>query len=557
MENQRFVIGLDYGSDSARAVVVDVRTGEIVATSVKYYPRWSKGLYCDPAANRYRQHPLDYIEVLEASVRDALAQAPAGTAERVIGIAFDTTGSTPAFTDAAGVPLALTPEFAENPNAMFILWKDHTAVGEATEINEKSHSWATDYTAFEGGIYSSEWFWAKALHVLREDIRVRECAYSIVEHCDWMAALLTGVRRSDDIVRSRCAAGHKAMWHERWGGLPSEEFLASLDPLLAGFRNRLFEKTETAEKPVGKLCPEWAARLGLSTDVVVAGSAFDCHMGAVGAGVKPHTFVRVIGTSTCDIMVADPKEIGDNLIRGICGQVDGSVLPGLIGLEAGQSAFGDIYAWFKRVLEFPLHEIVTKSELLDDETKARLIAESCDRIIPALTAAAEKIPAGASCMLATDLMNGRRTPDADQRLTGTIAGITLGTSAPMIYRALVEATAFGSRAIVERFRAEHVCIDEVIGIGGIALKSPFVMQMLSDVLNMPIKVCNTDQACALGAAMFAATAAGAYASVEEAQAAMNSGFAKEYRPRPEQVAVYDELYKKYLTLVAFSEQQVH
>ena len=554
MERQ-FVIGLDYGSDSARAVVVDVRTGETVATSVKYYPRWSKGLYCDPAANRYRQHPLDYIEVLEASVREALAQAPAGAAQRVIGIAFDTTGSTPAFTDAAGKPLALTPGFEENPNAMFVLWKDHTAIREAAEINAKSHGHATDYTAYEGGIYSSEWFWAKALHVLREDEAVREHACSIVEHCDWMTALLTGVNNSVDIVRSRCAAGHKAMWHERWGGLPPEEFLASIDPLLAGFRARLFEETATAEKPVGKLCPEWAERLGLSTEVVVAGGAFDCHMGAVGAGIKEHTFVRVIGTSTCDIMVIDPKELGDNLIRGICGQVDGSVLPGLVGLEAGQSGFGDIYAWFKRVLEFPLREIIGKSELLDTETKERLIAEACDRIIPALTAEAEKIPAGASCLLATDLMNGRRTPDANQLLTGSITGITLGTTAPMIYRALVEATAFGSRAIVERFRQEQVRIDEVIGIGGIALKSPFVMQMLSDVLNMPIKVCKTDQACALGAAMFAATAAGAYATVEEAQAAMNSGFAKEYHPNPGQVAVYDAIYKRYLTLVGYTEQQ--
>ena len=257
MEKQ-FVIGLDYGSDSARAVIVNVRTGEIVATSVQYYPRWRKGLYCDPATNRYRQHPSDYIEVLEASVKEALAQAPAGTAEQVIGIAFDTTGSTPAFTDAAGVPLALTPGFEENPNAMFILWKDHTAVREAAEINERSHSFATDYTAYEGGIYSSEWFWAKALHVLREDVQVRARAFSIIEHCDWMAALLTGVNSSADIIRSRCAAGHKAMWHERWDGLPSEEFLTSLDPLLAGFRARLFENTATAEKPVGKLCPEWA-----------------------------------------------------------------------------------------------------------------------------------------------------------------------------------------------------------------------------------------------------------------------------------------------------------
>lgn len=552
--NTKFVIGLDYGSDSARAVVVDVKSGIIVSTAVKYYPRWSKGLYCDPAANRYRQHPLDYIEVLEGTVKEALAQAPAGTAEHVIGIAFDTTGSTPVFTDATGTPLALTPGFEENPNAMFVLWKDHTSVKEAAEINAKSHANDTDYTSYEGGIYSSEWFWAKAMHVLREDKEVREKAYSIVEHCDWMPALLTGVRSSKEIVRGRCSAGHKAMWHERWGGLPSEEFLSKLDPVLAGFRERLFDKTETAERPVGKLCPEWAARLGLSTDVVIAGGAFDCHMGAVGSGIKPYTFVRVIGTSTCDIMIADREQIGNSLIRGICGQVDGSVMPGMIGLEAGQSAFGDIYAWFKRVLEFPIKQIIGTSSLIDEATKEKLVAEACDKIIPALTIEAEKIPAGESALIATDWMNGRRTPDANQLLQGAISGITLGTTAPMLFRALVEATAFGSRAIVERFRSEGVRIDEVIGIGGIALKSPFVMQTLSNVLDMPIKVCNTDQACALGAAMFAATAAGAYPSIEQAQEAMSSGFAKEYFPEKKLVAVYDQLYARYLALGGYCEQ---
>ncbi len=554
MADTKYVIGLDYGSDSARAVVVDVADGRTLATAVKYYPRWKKGMYCVPAANQWRQHPLDYIEVLEGSVKEALAACPAGTAENVIGIAFDTTGSTPVFTDENGTPLALKPEFAENPNAMFVLWKDHTAVKEAAEINEKCHANDIDYTSYEGGIYSSEWFWAKALHVLREDAAVREAAYSIVEHCDWMPALLIGAGSLDEVPRSRCAAGHKAMWHAKWGGLPSEEFLCSIDPVLAGFRDRLYSETTTAEKPVGKLCPEWAERLGLSTDVVVAGSEFDCHMGAIGAGAKNNTFVRVIGTSTCDIMTVSPEELGDKLVRGICGQVDGSVMPGMIGLEAGQSAFGDIYAWFRRVLEFPLKNILGATELLDEETKAKVIDEACDKIIPALTVEAMKIPAGESSVVATDWMNGRRTPDANQLLQGAISGINLGTTAPMIFRALVEATAFGSRAIVERFKSEGMRINDVIGIGGIALKSPFVMQTLSNVLNMPIKVCNTDQACALGAAMFAATAAGAYATVADAQDAMNSGFAKEYFPEPDQVKIYDEVYQRYLKLGAYCEE---
>jgi L-ribulokinase len=552
----KFVIGLDYGSDSARALIVNATTGEELATAVKYYPRWKAGKYCNPGINQYRQHPLDYLEVLEASVKEALEKSPAGTAENIVGIAFDTTGSTPAFTDENGTPLALLPEFAENPNAMFVLWKDHTAIKEAAEINKHCKESAIDYSAYEGGIYSSEWFWAKALHVLREDKAVAAKAYSIVEYCEWLPAVLTGVTKSSDIVRSRCACGHKAMWHEKWGGLPSEDFLGSLDPLLKGFRARLFDKTETADKSVGRLSNEWAKRLGLSTDVVVAGGAFDCHMGAVGAGVTPHTFVRVIGTSTCDVMVADYNEIGANLIKGICGQVDGSVIPGMIGLEAGQSGFGDIYAWFKRILEFPLKQIIGNSSLLDENTKQKLIDEATDRIIPALTKEAEKLPITDDCVVATDWMNGRRTPDANQLLKGTITGITLGTSAPQIFRALVEATAFGSKAIVDRFINEGIRIDNVIGIGGIALKSPFVMQTLSDVLNMPIKVCKTDQACALGAAMFAATAAGIYGKVEDAQKAMSSGFAKEYYPIDDNAKAYKAIYDKYQLVGKFTEKEL-
>ena len=553
---EKIVIGFEYGSDSARAIVVNALNGDILASSVKLYPRWKMGLYCNPKINQYRQHPMDYLEVLEDSVREALGKCPPGTAEKVQGIAFNTTGSTPVFTDETGTPLALLPEFFENPNAMFILWKDHTAVKEAAEINKLCKEWDVDYVAYEGGVYSSEWFWAKALHVLRKDEEVRKAAYSIVEHCEWLPAILTGVTSSKDIVRSRCAGGHKAMWHPKWGGLPSEEFLTTLDPLLAGFRDRLFTETETADKPVGKLCPEWAARLGLSTDVVIAGGAYDCHMGAVGAGVTPHTLVHVIGTSTCDVMVSPHKEVGHRLIKGICGQVDGSVIPGMVGFEAGQSAFGDIYAWFKRVLEFPLKQIIGKTELIDFNTRAALIDEACEQIIPALTAEAEKIPLSESTVIATDWMNGRRTPNANQLLKGTITGITLGTSTPQIFRALVEGTAFGTKAIVDHFINEGVRIDNVIGIGSIALKSPFVMQTLSDVLNMPIKVCKTDQASALGAAMFAATAAGIYNKVEDAIDAMNSGFSKEYLPNAENTRIYADIYEKYIKVGQFTEKKL-
>ena len=546
---EKYVIGLDYGTDSARALVVNAETGEILGTSVKHYPRWMKGLYCDPKINQWRQHPKDYLEVLEFIVTDALSQCAPDVAKNVVGIAFDTTGSTPAFTDESGIPLAMLPEFAENPDAMFVLWKDHTAVQEAAEINAKCKASPIDYSMYVGGVYSAEWLWSKAMHILRQSPEVAAKAYSIVEYCEWLPAVLTGVKHVKDIVRSRCAQGHKAMWNEKWGGLPPEEFLAGLDPRLAGFRARLFEETSTADQPVGHLTQEWADRLGLSTDVVVAGGAFDCHMGAVGAGVTPNTLVRVIGTSTCDIMVASYEEIGDKCIRGICGQVDGSVIPGMIGLEAGQSSFGDVYAMFRRILEWPLRNL---AGLTDEE-----LEKACDKILPALEKEAEKIPLEESTMIATDWINGRRTPDANQLLQGTIAGFTLATTAPMIYRALVESTAFGTKAIVDRFTEEGIRIETVIGIGGIALKSPFVMQTMSDVIGRPIKVCNTDQACALGAAMFAATAAGVYRRVEDAIAVMNSGFSKEYVPDPKRTQAYAELYKNYQSLGRFTEENLY
>ncbi|MCC8020016.1 MAG: ribulokinase [Rikenellaceae bacterium] len=539
---RKYVIGIDYGTDSARAVLVDATDGQEIATSVMNYPRWAQGLYCDAHNNRYRQHPLDYVETLEHIVREVVAKAGPEVAGQVAGISFDTTGCTPVFTDAEGTPLALTPGFEENPNAMFVLWKDHTAVEEAAEINRKARAWHTDYTKYEGGIYSSEWVWAKAMHILREDDDVRRTAVSWVEHCDWMAALITGTTALDRLVRSRCAAGHKAMWHPDWGGIPPEEFLAELDPALPPFRARLSAETYTADRAVGTLTPEWAARLGLDTGVVVGVSAFDCHMGAIAGEITPGVLVRAIGTSTCDIMIAPPEEIGDRVIAGICGQVDGSVIPGYIGLEAGQSGFGDIYAWFRNVVAWPLRKLVPDRNDLTSQ------------IIPLLSEEAAAIPVGVSPVLATDWMNGRRTPDANQNLTGTITGLTLASSAPMIFRALVEATAYGSRAIMERFRREGVAITGVTALGGVAKKSPLVMQTMADVLNLPIKVARTNETCATGAAMCASVAAGIHPTIETAQKAMGQGFEKTYTPIPANVEVYDRLYAEYLRLGKFTEE---
>lgn len=551
---KKYVIGLDYGSDSCRALVVDAHTGEELGTSVQYYPRWAEGKYCQPTSNQYRQHPKDYLECLEASVKDALSQCDPSVAENVIGMSFDTTGSTPVFTDKQGQPLSLSPEFAENPNAMFILWKDHTAIKEAAEINELAKKWEIDYTAYEGGVYSSEWFWAKILHILRQDPSVRKAAYSVAEHCDWLPAHICGTTQPASMKRSRCAAGHKAMWHEKWDGLPSEKFLTTLDPLLAGYRDRLYRNTYTSDTCVGHLNEEWAKRLGLTTKVAVGVGAFDCHMGAVGAEIVPNSWVRVIGTSTCDIVSASYQDIGDKLIKGICGQVDGSVVPGYMGLEAGQSAFGDIYAWFKRVLAWPIEEIVAQSDLIDNKTKQALVDEVLDKMIPVLSDQAAKVDPAQSTVLATDWMNGRRSPDASQLVMGSITGLTLGTSAPMMFRALVEASAFGSKAIYDRFKEEGVKIDTIIGIGGISLKSPFVMQVMADVLNHPIKVSRCEQTCAFGAAMFAAVVAGVYDKVEDAQKSMGQGFTTEYQPNPDMVRFYESKYLEYAKLGELTEQ---
>ncbi|HBL77532.1 MAG: ribulokinase [Bacteroidetes bacterium GWF2_42_66] len=556
MTQAKYTIGLDYGSDSVRSLIVNVQTGEEVAGAVFEYPRWKKGMYCNPAKNRFRQHPKDYLEGLEYTITQALKKAPAGVAENVVGISVDTTGSTPVAVDEKGTPLSLTPGFEENPNAMFVLWKDHTALKEADEINELAKKWEIDFTKYEGGIYSSEWFWAKLLHVTREDPAVYRAAYSWVEHCDWIPALLTGDTNPKTLKRSRCAAGHKAMWHEAFDGLPSEEFLTALDPVLSGMRDRLFKKTYTCDVAAGKLSKEWAGKLGLSADVVVGVGAFDAHLGAVGSEIKPYYISKVMGTSTCDMLIAPMDEVGEKLVPGICGQVDGSIVPGMLGMEAGQSAFGDIYAWFKKVMMWPAEQILAKTSLVDETQREQLLAEMSDKMIAELSKAASEILISESGVLAIDWMNGRRTPDANQNLKGAIAGLSLGTDAPRIFRALVESTAFGSKAIIDRFVSEGVRIDGVIALGGVAKKSPLVMQIVCDVLNMPIKVARSEQACALGSAMAAAVVAGIYATTAEAQQKMGGGIELEYYPIPENVEKYKLIYEKYKKLGNFIETKL-
>lgn len=555
MRSKNYVIGLDYGTDSVRAVIVDAADGNCLASSVHWYTRWKEEKYCDASKNQFRQHPLDHLEGLQATVKGVVSASGIDPVQ-VKGICVDTTGSSPMAVDEQGVALALTAGFEENPNAMVVLWKDHTAIKEAEEINRIAKSWGgEDYTKYEGGIYSSEWFWAKILHIIRQDKAVAQSAYSWMEHCDWLTAVLTGTTDPASLKRSRCAAGHKAMWHEGWHGLPAAEFLSKLDPRLSALRNRLYQKTYTSDQSAGKLSKQWAEKLGLHEGVEVAVGTFDAHAGAVGGEVEEYAIVKVMGTSTCDIMVASQEGLGTHLVKGICGQVDGSVIPGMVGLEAGQSAFGDVLAWFTDLLFKPAAKLIKSSALLDEALKEKLLEEMSSRCMRELSEEAEKIPASASSVVALDWINGRRTPDANQALKGAITGLDIGTSAAHIFRALVEAICFGSKRIIDRFKEEGVEIKTVIGLGGVAKKSPFVMQTLADVLNMPIKVATSEQAPALGAAMYAVVAAGIYPDVKSAKQAMGNGFDKEYHPRGQQVAVYQHLYDKYVRLGAFVESQ--
>ncbi|MBP7556543.1 MAG: ribulokinase [Chitinophagaceae bacterium] len=540
---KKFVIGVDYGTDSVRSVLTDAQTGEEKAAAVFYYPRWKKGLYCDPSANRFRQHPLDYTEGLEYTIKTCLQKAGPAIAAQVKGISVDTTGSTPIAVNEQGIPLSLLPEFAENPNAMFVLWKDHTATKEAAQINEHTRSFSTNYLQYVGGIYSSEWYWSKLLFLLRADEQIRKKIHSFVEHCDWIPFLLTGGNDATQLKRGICSAGHKALWAKEFNGLPPDDFFASLDPLLKGFTRQSFTLTYTADQPAGNLSAEWAGKLGLSTDVVVGIGAFDCHMGAVGGQIEPYYLSKVMGTSTCDMLVAPKEEVSDTLVNGICGQVDGSIIPGMIGMEAGQSAFGDVYAWFRNLLAWPLQWIA------DEEEKERI----SDKIMDELAAAAALLPLQETDEIAVDWLNGRRTPDANQLLKGALQGLSLATDAPRLFKALVEATCFGAKAITDRFTEQGIAIKGLIGMGGVAKKSPYIMQTMADIMNMPIRVHKSEQTCAAGAAMFAATAAGIYPSVEKAMEAMGQGFDTTYYPDENKTALYQKRYAHYKKLGRFIE----
>ncbi len=529
----RSAIGLDYGTNSCRSLLVDLDEGRELASRVFPYPSGEAGVLLDPSDPHVaRQNPQDYLDGLVETVAGALADAraadPAFSAGDIVGIGVDTTGSTPLPVDRQGTPLAFEPRFRDRLAAQVWLWKDHTAHAEAEEITRLAAEQRPHYLAKCGGIYSSEWWWSKILRLKRSDPEVFHAAHSFVEHCDYIPALLTGARNPEAIRRSRCAAGHKAMFHPDWGGLPDKDFLSSLDPALASLRDRLFTEAFSADQPAGTLTNAWAERLGLPADTAVAVGAFDAHMGAVGAGIREGVLVKILGTSTCDLMVVPHDQtLAD--IPGLCGIVDGSILPHHYGLEAGQSAVGDIFLWF-------VHHLVPDSYGPTTEAKFASLEESLSQLRP-----------GESGLLALDWNNGNRTILVDARLTGLILGQTLHTEAHEIYRALIESTAFGALRIIEQIEDYGVPVREVINTGGLAVKSPVLMQIYADVLGRPLKVAASDQTCALGAALFGAAASGRM-TLDEARQRNCRVRERQYQPDPANHALYMEIYGLYRQL---------
>jgi L-ribulokinase len=525
----KYTIGLDYGTNSVRALVVDIANGAEVGSAVRVYEHGTEGVIYSRDPNLARQHPADYLDAAEIVIKAALAESAKKVkgfkAEQVIGIGVDTTGSTPLPVDENGTALAMTKKFAKNPAAMAWLWKDHTSIAEAEEITVLARKMRPEYLAKCGGIYSSEWFFSKILHCLRTSPEVFNAAYTWVECADWIPAMLTGTQRPGDYRVGVCAAGHKAMFNADWGGYPDAKFLAKLDPKLGVLRSRLNDVASDVSESAGGLTEEWAKKTGLTAGIPVAVGAFDAHLGAVGSGIAPGVLVKIIGTSTCDMTVAPAvKKLAD--IPGICGIVKGSILPGYYGLEAGQSAVGDIFNWFVNYIQ-PGGDKGTHEQLTRD---------------------AAKLKPGESGLLALDWNNGNRTVLVDQRLTGMLLGQTLHTTPAEIYRTLVEATAFGALMIISRIEEYGVKIKEVVNCGGIAEKNPLVMQIYADILGRPMKVSRSAQTCALGSAIAAAVVSGGYGDFATAQKKMTGLKSTVFKPDAKAHAVYKELFGLYRQL---------
>lgn len=542
--SEQYVIGVDFGSDSVRATVVSTACGDVVGNGEAFYTRWGKGLYQQPERGIFRQHPRDYLDSLEVCIKKAVAGLSQEQRKRIVGLGVDTTGSTPVPINREGVPLSLTEEFEECEDAMFHLWKDRSAGTEAQELNELFHNGSeVDYTKYQGN-YCAEWYWAKILHTTRQNEAIREAAYTWVEHCDWIVGVLCGNSKPETMYHSACAAGHKALWHREWKGLPAANVLALADPYLELVRERFGRAPEPATIQAGRLTKEWAERLGLSESIWISGSSFDAHAGAVGAGIKEKTMVCTIGTSAVDMLIGKAEDLQGKELNDFGGQADHSILPGYVGIETGQAAFGDVFAWFKNLLMWPLGQL---QDALDEEVYVELCQSMEDTMLEELQRQADTLSEDSYC-IALEWFNGRRYPKTDDFQKGMIGNLTLGTDAPHIYRALVLGAVCGMKRIIQGFEDAGMEITDVIAVGGISQKSYYIVQVMADVLEKEIQVLDAAQTCALGAAIYGAVGAGVYKDAEAAVAHMSARCIKTYVPNRSKKRFYQELYEEYIRL---------
>lgn len=526
----KFTVGLDYGTNSVRALITNTSNGNVLGVGVFDYLSGEDGILSEALNSQLARHnPEDYIRGFVHSIKIAICQAQSHKEfriENIVGIGISTTGSSPLPVDKRGIPLSMLPQFKNDLSSYIWLWKDHTANVEAKKITQLVNDRQLPYLKNCGGTYSSEWFWSKILHCLNISEEIFKAAYSWVEICDFIPAYVCNGYTLETIKRSACAAGHKAMFNHAWGGLPSKSFLEELHPELNILRDRLYSEIFTSDKIAGFLSKRFSLETGIPSGIPVTVGGFDVHHGAIGVGIKEGVLVKAIGTSTCDIVVTNPN-LNSKEIPGICGSVKGSVLPNMIGIEAGQSAVGDIFKWF-------IKKFYRYKQYSDSHQE--------------LTKQAKRIHPGESGLIALDWNNGNRTVLADHELTGLILGHNLHTNAAEIYRTLLEATAFGALTIIKHLKSHDIEINEIICCGGIANKNDLMMQIYADILNYPIYVNKSSQACALGSSIFAATASGIYENVTKAQIAMAETSCIIYKPIQSNVDIYKKLYVIYSDL---------
>ncbi|AEV30201.1 ribulose kinase [Sphaerochaeta pleomorpha str. Grapes] len=547
---EKILAGIDFGTDSVRVLLCDAVSGKELSHGVAEYARWKIKEFCNLNENQYRQHALDYLEGIVEAFQKALSKLPGNTGKKIVALSVDTTGSTPCPVDMHGRPLCLLPGFENNPDAMFHLWKDHTAAKEAIEINDILCNGDIDYTKFQG-VYSSEWFWAKILHTVRKSQEVKKNAYTWIEHSDWMLGILTGIPLVDDFPRGSCAAGHKALWNSEFHGLPSRAVFSSLDPYLGLIYDRYPLKTYPAGTPIGRISAYWADTLGINPMAMIVVGSLDAHAGGVGAGIAKKTMVKVIGTSTVDLVIENADVLKNKDLREICGQAEDSIVPGYTGIEMGQPSFGDSYLWVKNLSLWPLLNLKAFPEFMSEEYMQKLIDHIDKNFLREL-----EMKAGEHIYdqeVSLDWFNGRRYPSLNEHVKSMISQISLGTDLPALFCAVAKGTVFGSRRIFDSLKEKGILIDKVVAVGGIAEKSEFIMQMLADVMNIPIAICSDFQVCAKGSVIYASVGAGIFSSIPEAQKRYCTFDSKLYKPNASLKDLYESQYRQYLEMGKLSE----